>query len=74
MRTVLARLLKSARLQSEAFETPEALAERLSDDVTGCLVLDVRMPWQNGLDLYDTLVASGKGYRSSFSARTSTSV
>jgi FixJ family two-component response regulator len=61
VRTMLGRLLKSAQLQAEAFSTPDALADRLSDDVTGCLVLDVRMPWQNGLDLYDTLVSSGKG-------------
>lgn len=61
VRVVLGRLLKAARVQSEAFDSPDALADRLGEDATGCLVLDVRMPWLNGLDLYDTLVAAGKG-------------
>jgi FixJ family two-component response regulator len=61
VRTALGRLLQTARVESEAFATPEALAEKLGEDVHGCLVLDVRMPWLNGLDLYDTLVESGKG-------------
>src|SRR5262245_33250406 len=61
VRNVLARLVKSAHLQAEVFATPDSLMERLGEDVAGCLILDVRMPGLNGLDLYDSLVESKKG-------------
>ncbi len=60
VRVSLVRLVTSARLQAEAFASPDALVERLSEDAAGCLVMDVRMPGLNGLDLYDSLVASKK--------------
>ena len=60
VRVSLVRLVTSARLQAEAFSSPDALVERLSEDAAGCLVMDVRMPGLNGLDLYDSLVASKK--------------
>jgi FixJ family two-component response regulator len=61
VRVSLVRLITSARLQAEAFASPEALVDRLSEDAAGCLVMDVRMPGLNGLDLYDSLVANKKG-------------
>jgi FixJ family two-component response regulator len=61
VRAVLARLISAARLRAEVFSAPDALVHRLAEDVAGCLVLDVRMPGLNGLDLYDALVAAKKG-------------
>jgi FixJ family two-component response regulator len=50
IRAALARLFKSVGLQTEVFaSTREFLQSRLPD-VPSCLVLDVRLPGQSGLD------------------------
>lgn len=59
-RTSLIRLLNYARIRAEGFSTPDALLERLDRDAAGCLILDVRLPGLNGLDFYDSLVATRK--------------
>ncbi|MBB3899261.1 response regulator transcription factor [Roseococcus suduntuyensis] len=61
LREALQSLLRSVGHVVEAFECTRDLLEhrqRLADAV-GCLVLDVRLPGQSGLDLQRQLVADG---------------
>ncbi len=51
--------LRSAGHRVEAFERPEALLERLSDVARGCVVVDLRMPGLNGLELQQELATRG---------------
>jgi FixJ family two-component response regulator len=56
VRKALARLIKSAGYVVQAFASArEFLESRLDGDALGCLVLDVRMPGLNGLDLQQAL-------------------
>jgi len=59
VRAALADLLASVGLRVVAFATPQAfLAQFLAhqnDDAPGCLVLDVRMPGQSGMDFHRQL-------------------
>jgi FixJ family two-component response regulator len=60
MREALQSLFGSVGLQTEAFASTSALAERAPVDVETCLVLDVRLPGVSGLDFQTQLVASGR--------------
>ena len=51
--------LRSAGHTVEAFERPEALLEHLSDGDRGCVIVDLRMPGINGLDLQRALAVRG---------------
>jgi len=51
----LARLIRSAGLRVETFMSAHDFLERGSFDAAGCLVLDVRMPELNGLELQELL-------------------
>lgn len=44
-------LVTTAGYAAESFETPEELLERITRDSAGCLILDVRLPGMNGLEL-----------------------
>ena len=55
VRKALARLLRSASLQSETFASAQELLELALPDGPSCLVLDLRMPGLNGLELQDEL-------------------
>ncbi len=55
----LARLLRSARLDVAAFDSPREFLERHDSAAPGCLVLDVAMPGLNGLELQEALAAEG---------------
>lgn len=69
VRDAMAWLLRSRRLMSESFESAEAfvamLKEKfpqtntLSPNQAGCILLDVRMPGQSGLALFESLLANG---------------
>jgi FixJ family two-component response regulator len=60
VRRGLTRLLKAVGYQVAAFGcASELLASGLIDRAS-CLVLDVRMPGMNGLDLHRNLVADGR--------------
>jgi FixJ family two-component response regulator len=51
VRTAVKRLLASVGLQCETFSTAADFLIRCERGVSGCLVLDVRMPGASGLDL-----------------------
>ncbi len=69
VREGMAWLLRSRRLLSESFASADAFESLLHDPkgpVTqglpreaGCILLDVRMPGQSGLALFEKLIASG---------------
>ena len=52
--------LRRVRLPSESFETATDFLKRAESGITGCLVLDVRMPGPSGLDLQRALNAAGQ--------------
>lgn len=54
---MLAGILRAAGHRVETFQRPEALLEALSDRHRGCVVVDLRMPGLNGLELQQALVA-----------------
>lgn len=63
VREALAWLLRSRRLNSQAFDSAEAflamIGEAYAPQRPGCLLLDVRMPGVSGLALFERLVAQG---------------
>ena len=59
LRRSLRNLLTSAGLRVETFESAEVFLQSGSQDNTGCLVLDLRMPGMGGLGLLKRLAASG---------------
>jgi FixJ family two-component response regulator len=58
IRTGLARLLKSVGLQTEMFGSAPEFLKRKLPDVPSCLVLDIRLPGQSGLDFQNELAKS----------------
>jgi len=61
LRRSLKNLLGSVGFHVETFESAEAFLQSVHRDLTGCLVLDLRMPGMNGLELLQHL--SGRGVR-----------
>ena len=69
VREGMAWLLRSRRLLSESFDSAEAFEARLRQPQSplqqglpreaGCILLDVRMPGQSGLALFEKLIVSG---------------
>jgi two-component system response regulator DctR len=69
VREGMAWLLRSRRLISESFDSADAFELMLQGDPSpllngvplqaGCILLDVRMPGQSGLALFEKLIASG---------------
>ena len=59
VRRGLERLLRSSAYAVETFESVRAFLDHGDYDRADCLVLDVRMPEQTGLDLQSHLVAGG---------------
>jgi FixJ family two-component response regulator len=59
VRRSLERLLRAAGYRIEAFSSTREFLNHGNYDHPDCLVLDVRMPGQNGVDLYEVLVAAG---------------
>lgn len=59
VRKALARLLRSAGHQTETFISAEEFLSRPHYDGPGCLILDVKMPGQSGLDLQEVLAKEG---------------
>lgn len=59
VRRSVARLLKSADHQVEVFGSAEEFLRRPHYDGPGCLILDVKMPGQSGLELQEALAKAG---------------
>jgi FixJ family two-component response regulator len=59
MRDSLTWLLEGEDHAVECFASAEAFLEALTDDMSGCLILDVRMPDMSGLELHERLAAMG---------------
>jgi FixJ family two-component response regulator len=60
IRRALARLLHSAGYQTEIFASAEGFLAQSRFDAPGCILLDVRMPGLNGLELQDALAAADR--------------
>ena len=54
-------LLKAAGFSTATFEDAESFLGSASRATAACLVADMRMPGMSGVELYQTLVASGHG-------------
>jgi RNA polymerase sigma factor (sigma-70 family) len=59
VRKAVARLLTSAGHQVETFGSAEEFLRRPSYDGPGCLILDVKMPGQSGIELQEALANAG---------------
>ena len=59
VRRGLERLLRAALYRVETYASTEQFLERGAIDAPGCLVLDIRMPGQGGLDLQQILADRG---------------
>ena len=59
VRTAIRRLLESVGLSCESFGTATEFLKRAEQGVSGCVLLDVRMPGPSGLDLQRLLKAAG---------------
>jgi len=54
-------LLKAAGFSTAAFEDAESFLGSASRASAACVVADMRMPGMTGLELYEELLASGRG-------------
>jgi FixJ family two-component response regulator len=52
-------LLESAGLKTENYFSAEEFSERWNPSMSGCLVLDVRLPGMSGMELHSKLLESG---------------
>jgi FixJ family two-component response regulator len=59
VRKAMARLLASAGHQVEIFGSAEEFLRRPHYDGSGCLILDVQMPGQSGIELQEALAHAG---------------
>lgn len=55
VRDSLSWLMRSAGLQAETFISADAFLSDFGEDRPGCLILDIRMPGMNGLELQSVL-------------------
>src|SRR5262249_4695596 len=60
VRRGLDRLLRSVGYRVETFGSARELLKRGRFDHAGCLLLDVRMPGQTGIELHEVLRAAGQ--------------
>jgi FixJ family two-component response regulator len=59
VRRALERLLRTAGYRVTSFVSARDFLERADCAQAACLVLDIRMPGQSGLELYEALVEGG---------------
>jgi FixJ family two-component response regulator len=59
VRDSIADLLESAGLESETFATPQQFLGRQAADGPSCIVLDLRLPGMDGLDVQRALAEAG---------------
>jgi FixJ family two-component response regulator len=60
MRQSLVALLTVLGFEVKAFSAPGAFHRFYRPQMSGCLLLDIRMPRQSGLELYEQLLLEGK--------------
>jgi FixJ family two-component response regulator len=60
MRDSLCALLDILDLQRMAFSTPSSFHRFYRPEMPGCLLLEIRMPRQTGIELYELLLQEGK--------------
>jgi FixJ family two-component response regulator len=60
LRDSLRALLEVLSFEVQTFSTPGGFHRYYRADMPGCLLLDLRMPRQNGLELYEQLLSEGK--------------
>jgi FixJ family two-component response regulator len=60
VRKSLRRLLDAAHYKTEVFNSAPEFLSRSAHDGPSCVVVDVRMPGLNGIDLQKTLIESGR--------------
>jgi len=61
IRRALARLVRSLGMEARTFHSPQEVLDHEDLSEVQCLLLDVQLPGMNGLDLYEQLVATGRG-------------
>jgi FixJ family two-component response regulator len=61
VREAIESLIKSVGLNARAFASAEELLNSKHIEDTSCLILDMRMPGMNGLELQQRLAADGYG-------------
>lgn len=61
VRQMIARMVRSVGLRPETFASVGEFLDLYDPVQPGCLVLDVRMPGESGLDLQDRLAEAGTG-------------
>lgn len=59
VRQMIARMVRSVRLTPRTFASVKEFLEQLDPAQPGCLVLDVRMPGESGLELQEHLARTG---------------
>lgn len=59
VRDSLSWLIKSASIETEAFSSAAAFLDACNENLNGCLLLDIRMPGMNGLELQAELNQRG---------------
>ncbi len=59
VRQMIARMVRSVGLRSRPFACVKEFLEQFDAGQPGCVVLDVRMPGESGLDLQDQLARAG---------------
>lgn len=74
VRDAMAWLLRSRRLMSQSFASAESFEQMLHHQFpnthapvptqAGCILLDVRMPGQSGLALFESLIGNGLAHQS----------
>jgi FixJ family two-component response regulator len=57
--TSMSRLLLASGYEVKTFTSATGFLNQLAPDATGCVVADLRMPGQSGLDLQDALAKAG---------------
>src|SRR5439155_6829430 len=60
VRKGVSRLLRSAGYKSEAFESASDFLTRTEHPGPSCVMVDVRMPGLNGMDLQETIIQHGR--------------
>lgn len=59
VRKGLSRLMRSAGIDSHAYESPEQFLQEIQNEAHGCILMDITMPRMNGLELSARLREKG---------------